>query len=125
MDMMLLHGRVSVPHGTCPVADLRQVARLPRRCSHVNRSLRVTAQAASITARQKAATETAKREPTEDTTHVPIKTGKPTDPDHVANGNGSGGPDIEVDSVLAKELSENGAATAYFVQLLWRSVLLL
>ena len=87
----------------------------------------MTAQAASITARQKAATETAKREPTpsEDTTHVPIKTGKPTDPDHVANGNGSGGPDIEVDSVLAKELSENGTATAYFVQLLWRSVLLL
>lgn len=102
-------------HSTCPVADLRQVARLPRRCRNVRRSLHVSAQAASVTARQKANTETAKAEPTPslDTTHVPIKTGKGTDPDHVADGVGSSGPNIEVDSVLAKELSENGVYSSY------------
>ena len=110
MDAMLLQGKVLMAHSTCPVADLRQAARLPHRCRNVRRSLHVSAQAASVTARQKADTETAKAEPTPslDTTHVPIKTGKGTDPDHVADGVGSSGPNIEVDSVLAKELSENG-----------------
>ena len=115
MDAMLLQGKVLMAHSTCPVADLRQAARLPHRCRNVRRSLNVLAQAASVTARQKADTETAKAEPTPslDTTHVPIKTGKGTDPDHVADGVGSSGPNIEVDSVLAKELSENGVYSSY------------
>ena len=115
MDAMLLQGKILMAHSTCPVADLRQVARLRHRCRNVRRSLHVSAQAASVTARQKADTETAQAEPTPslDTTHVPIKTGKGTDPDHVADGVGSSGPNIEVDSVLAKELSENGVYTSY------------
>lgn len=110
MDAMLLQGKILMAHSTCPVAGLRQVARLRHQCRNVRRSLHVSAQAASVTARQKADTETAQAEPTPslDTTHVPIKTGKGTDPDHVADGVGSSGPNIEVDSVLAKELSENG-----------------
>ena len=115
MDAMLLQGKILMAHSTCPVAGLRQVARLRRQCRNVRRSLHVSAQAASVTARQKADTETAQAEPTPslDTTHVPIKTGKGTDPDHVADGVGSSGPNIEVDSVLAKELSENGVYTSY------------
>lgn len=114
MDMRVLHGKGPMPHSTCPVADLRQVARLPRRCANVRRSLRVAAQTAGTKERQKASTETEKAKPTSsaDTTHVPIQTGEPTDPDHVTNGVGSSGPNIEVDSVLAKELSENGVYTA-------------
>ena len=113
--MRVLHGKGPMPHSTCPVADLRQVARLPRRCANVRRSLRVAAQTAGTKERQKASTETAKAKPTPsaDTTHVSIQTGEPTDPDHVTNGVGSSGPNIEVDSVLAKELSENGVYNAY------------
>lgn len=107
--MMLLNGKVLTPH-RCSVSDCRQIASLPRRSVHHRKPLRIAAQAASTTARQKEATETASKQPTasEDTTHVPIKTGAPTDPDHVANGNQASGRDLEVDTVLSQELRENG-----------------
>lgn len=109
---MLLHSKLSIPQRASPVADLRQVPRLLHRCANARKLLTVTAQAASTVAQRKAATETADAKPTssEDTTHVPIETGEPTDPDHVSSAPGSSGPDIEVDSVLAKELSENGTS---------------
>ena len=103
-----------MPHRLCPVADCRQLARSQRQAVSGRKPLRITAQAASATTRQKEKTETAQRQPTpsEDNTHVPIKTGEPTDPAHVANGAETGGRDMEVDSVLAQELSENGKLPA-------------
>lgn len=76
--------------------------------------LRITAQAASTSSRRKEATEVIDREPaaTTDTTHVQVEPTPPTDPDHTANGSSTRtGNDIEIDSVLAKELSENGMLT--------------
>lgn len=74
------------------------------------------AQAASTSSRRKEATETLEREPTAsaDTTHVQVETTPPTQAEHTSNGgaaSNNGGltkTEIEVDSVLAKELSENG-----------------
>ena len=110
---MLQHGRVLTPH-RCPVSDCRQIASLPRRSVHHRKPLRIAAQAASTTARQKETTETAQKQPTSsgDTTHVSIKTGAPTDPDHKANGNQAAGQDLEVDTVLSQELRENGTVAS-------------
>ena len=78
------------------------------------RSLLIQAQAASTSSRRKEATETLDREPaaSTDTTHLQVEPTPPTDPDHTANGSSTRtGNDIEIDSVLAKELSENGVLT--------------
>ena len=105
---LLLHGRPLIPHGNASAPHLCQRLRAPRHSLRVTRSKVTKSQAASTS--QKATTEKAQQKPTptEDTTHVPIKTGEPTDPAHVSNGKNSNGANIEVDSVLAKELSENG-----------------
>lgn len=104
----LLQGRLLIPHSTSS-ANLRQL-RGPRQLPVPSFVTCIKSQAASTTQKQQQASEKVRREPTasQDTTHIPIKTGEPTDPAHVTNGSGSKGADMEVDSVLAKELSENG-----------------
>lgn len=69
----------------------------------------VRAQAASTSSRQKEATETLEREPSAsaDTTHVEVDLIPPTEPEHTSNGSPTK-TEIEIDSVLATELSENG-----------------
>ena len=118
----LLHGGWLIPHRTSSAANLRQQLRAPRQCIKARRSICIKSQAASTTQKQQPASEEAQQQPTAslDTTHVPIKTGKPTDPAHVTNGAGSKAAGMEVDSVLAQELSENGMLRRQ-LQLLWRS----
>lgn len=72
--------------------------------------MRTRAQAASTSSRKKAATHTLEREPTasEESTHVEVQSEPATEHDHKANGTNRSDAEIEVDSVLAKELSENG-----------------
>ncbi|KAL3148513.1 hypothetical protein ABBQ38_013952 [Trebouxia sp. C0009 RCD-2024] len=105
----LLHGRPWIPHGISS-ANLRQQLRAPQSSPKSRSLIRIRAQTASTTQKQQPASEKARQKPTAslDTTHVAIKTDEPTDPAHVTNGAGSQGADMEVDSVLAKELSENG-----------------
>ena len=105
----LLQGRLLIPHGTSSAANLRQL-RAARQLPQARLATCIKSQAASTTQKQQQASEKARQEPTasQDTTHVSIKTSGPTDPAHVTNGSGSKGADMEVDSVLAKELSENG-----------------
>ena len=104
----LLQGRLLIPHSTSSAANLRQL-RAPRQLPLPRLATCVKAQAASTTQKQQQTSEK-RREPTasQDTTHIPIKTDEPTDPAHVTNGSGPKGAGMEVDSVLAKELSENG-----------------
>ena len=105
----LLHGRPLIPNGIT-AANLRQQLRAPQRSCKSRSLICIRSQTASTTQKQQPASEKARQKPTAslDTTHVPIKTDEPTDPAHVTNGSGSQGADMEVDSVLAKELSENG-----------------
>lgn len=105
----LLHGRPRIPHGISS-ANLRQQLRAPQPSPKSRSLISIRAQTASTTQKQQPASEKARQKPTasQDTTHVAIKTDEPTDPAHVTNGAGSQGADMEVDSVLAKELSENG-----------------
>ena len=105
----LLQGRSLIPHRTSSAANLRQL-RTPRHLVSPRIATCVKSQAASTTQTQQQASEKARQEPTatQDTTHVPIETNEPTDPAHVTNGSGPKGAGMEVDSVLAKELSENG-----------------
>ena len=105
----LLQGRLLILHSTSSAANLRQL-RAPRQLPQPRFVTCVKYHAASTTQKQQQASEKVRQEPTatQDTTHVPIKTSEPTDPAHVTNGSGPEGADMEVDSVLAKELSENG-----------------
>ena len=119
----LLQGRLLIPRGTSSAANLRQL-RAPRRLPQPRLPTCIKSQTASTTQKQQQASEKARQEPTasQDTTHVAIKTSEPTDPAHVTNGSGEQGADMEVDSVLAKELSENGTFRRR-LQSLWRSAL--
>lgn len=105
----LLHGQPLIPHRTSSAASLRQL-RAPRHFIRPRLLSCTKSKATSTTEKQQQTSEKAQQPPTasQDTTHVQIKTGEPTDPAHVANGSGAKGADMEVDSVLAKELSENG-----------------
>lgn len=107
----VLHGQPLIPYstGTSSAASLRQL-RAPRHFIRPRLLSCIKSKATSTTEKQQQTSEKAQQPPTasQDTTHVQIKTGEPTDPAHVANGSGAKGADMEVDSVLAKELSENG-----------------
>lgn len=105
----ILHGQPLTPYSTSSAASLRQL-RAPRHFIRPRLLSCIKSKATSTTEKQQQTSEKAQQPPTasQDTTHVQIKTGEPTDPAHVANGSGAKGADMEVDSVLAKELSENG-----------------
>lgn len=105
----LLHGRALTPHRISS-ANLRQQLRGPLPLAKYRSLTCIRSQTAGTTQKQQSTSEKARQQPTpsQDTTHVSIKTDEPTDPAHVTNGSSSKGADMEVDSVLAKELSENG-----------------